>query len=133
MSDPMDDLAAKIARMLAQTDGQPRVMPHNQDDARAVLDVIKEAGFAIVATRTYEPERLIDNLRENANRQHERICALVREREALELAINRLRYAGAHQIWCGMFGETVGWDDELIRAIEHVREARAALAKETQK
>jgi hypothetical protein len=36
MSDPMDDLAAKIARMLAQTDGQPRVMPHNQDDARAV-------------------------------------------------------------------------------------------------
>jgi hypothetical protein len=91
MSDPMDDLAAKIARMLAQTDGQPRVMPHNQDDARAVLDVIKEAGFAIVATRTYEPERLIDDLRANANRQHERICELVRERDEARVENEQLR------------------------------------------
>jgi len=73
---------------------------------------------AFVQTRTYDPERLIDDLRANANRQHERICELVRERDALELALGRLRYAGAHQVWCGMFGETVGWNDALIHAIE---------------
>lgn len=89
----------------------------------------QNADLQAANNRYLERARLSDTRAENAEAEGAQwagsLQTAVAQRETLkaELAelrerIARLPMQGGHQLWCALFGETVGWNDDLIYKIE---------------